>query len=165
MSFVHLYLVWHHRDNRRYSLSEHAILTRNSYLIYFTAHIICEVFFLLFSYQFFLVEHSLLLPFYLNVGFIFFDFIQALLPSRGKTEKIHFVAAYLSWLSYLTAGIIALLKIDVSQPYAAVATLLLIPILGMFFYMHINQSKLYPYQLTIVPIFVVYMLLVTIGAN
>lgn len=165
VSFVHFYLVWHHRDNRRYSLSEHAILTTRSHILYFVSHVICEIFFLLFSYQFFVVEHDIPLAFSLNVSFVVFDFVQALLPSRGRTEKIHFASAYISWLCYLLAGIVAVITLNVAQPYLAVALILLVPILGMFIYMHINRSKLYPYQLAIVPMFVIYMLLLVMGTN
>jgi 4-amino-4-deoxy-L-arabinose transferase-like glycosyltransferase len=165
ISFVHFYLVWHHRNNRKYSLSEHAIIDRKSHLLYFTAHLITELLFLEFSYQFFIAEHHFYTPFYLNIGFAVLDFVQAALPSRGKTEEIHFAAAYVSWLCYLCAGLLALAKLQVSQPYMIIALLLLVPILGMFLYMHINRSKLYPYQLMIVPLFVIYMLVVTIGAH
>ncbi|HEX7963696.1 MAG TPA: hypothetical protein VF466_03830 [Candidatus Saccharimonadales bacterium] len=164
-SGTHFYLVWHHRDNRRYSVSEYAMLTRKSHLLYFMAHIVCEVLYLAYSYQFLLVEHNLHVPFYLNVGWAILDLVQATLPSRDRTEKIHFIAAYVSWCCFLLAGIITLSTLHVAQPYTAVAITLLIPTLGMFAYMHINRSKLYPYQLTMVPLFVLSMLVVTIGSR
>lgn len=165
VSAVHILIVWHHRYNRRYSLSEHAILTKKSHLVYFATHLVTEVLYLAFSYQFFIVEHQLYLPHYLNIVFAVLDFVQAVLPSRGKTEKIHFTAAYISWLCYLSSGIIAIIKLQVAQPYLTLAYLLLVPIVGMFVYMHINRSKLYPYQLMIVPLFVVYMLMIVIGTS
>lgn len=165
VSFVHAFLVWQHRDNRKYSLSEYAIITNKSHLLYLITHLVTEIFFLLFSYQFFVVEHSLYLAHYLNISFVVFDLIQAILPSRGKTEKIHFAAAYVSWLCYLGAGLVAIAMLQIAQPFKALALALLVPILGMFIYMHINRSKLYPYQLSIVPLFVLYMLLVVIGAS
>ena len=165
VSVAHFYLVWHHSDNRRYSISEHAILTRNSHLLYFAAHVNCEIFYTLFSYQFFIVSHNLPFLFYLNLVFAVLDFVQAALPSRGKTEKLHLAAAYISWCCYLLAGVLALFFLNIEATYRIAAISLLVPILGMFFYMHANRSKLYPYQLTIVPLFVVYMLLVSIGAH
>ncbi|HSW98415.1 MAG TPA: hypothetical protein VLF71_01110 [Candidatus Saccharimonadales bacterium] len=164
-SLAHFYLVWRHRDNRRYSVSEHAMLTPQSHLIYIVAHVVCEVFFLLFSYQVFLVVHHLTVAWWLNVAFAALDFVQALLPSRGKTEKLHFAAAYISWCCYLAAGIYALFALPVAGPYFALALAVLAPILGMYAYMHVNRSKLYPYQLAIVPLFVVFLLLVTAGAR
>jgi hypothetical protein len=164
-SVAHFYVVWRHSDDRRYSVSEHAMLSRGSHLIYFFSHIICEILFLLFSYQFFIREHHYWLPFYLNIAFAVLDFVQAALPSRNRTEKIHFAAAYTSWCCYLLAGLLALCKFHVNQPYRALSILVIIPVLGMFIYMHVNRSKLYPYQLAMVPLFVVYMLFVTIGAS
>ena len=165
VSIVHLFLVWHHRGNRKSSLSEHAVIDRRSHLLYFATHIFTEVFFVLFSYQFYVIEHHLYLPHYLNICFAVFDFVQATLPSKGRTEKIHFSAAYLSWVSYLMAGLVALIKIPLTEPYFVFAVLLLAPILGMFGYMHVKRSNLYPYQVAIVPLFVLYMLVVTIGAS
>ena len=164
-SSVHFYVVWRHRDDRRYSVSEHAMLSTSSHLLYFAAHVLCEIFFLLFSYQFFVREHQLWLPFYLNVVFAVLDFVQAALPSRGRTEKIHFAAAYILWCCYLIAGLVAMFRLTIAQPYLTIAVLLIIPVLGMFIYMHINRSKLYPYQLAMVPLFVIYMLFITIGAS
>lgn len=165
ISSVHFLLFWRNRHKRLWSISEYAILTKNSHLIYFVSHVFCEVLFLLFSYQFFVVEHDTYLPFYLNIAFASLDFIQAAVPSRGRTEAAHTVAAYISWCCYLASGVAALLLIDIAQPYASLSLLFLVPTIGMFIYMHINRSKLYPYQLTMVPLFVIYMLFITMGAR
>jgi hypothetical protein len=165
VSVVHFYLVWHHSGNRRYSISEHAMLTPTSHLLYFAAHVNCEIFYTLFSYNLFIVDHHLPLIFCLNLAFAILDFIQAALPSKDSTKKIHIAAAYTSWCCYLLAGVLALCTVTIEAPYRVAAMFLLAPILGMFFYMHINRSKLYPYQLAIVPLFVIYMFLVSIGAS
>jgi hypothetical protein len=91
--------------------------------------------------------------------------VQALLPSRAKTKKIHFAAAYISWVCYLLAGLVAVIKMEVAEPWKTLAVLLLVPVLSMFLYMHVDRSKLYPYQLLIVPMFVIYMLFIAIGAS
>ncbi len=165
VSSVHIYLVMPNLGNKMRTLSEYAVLSRKSRYIYLITHIVTEVLFLKFSYQFFVVEHSLFAPHYLNIAFVAFDFIQALFPSRGKTATIHWASAYVSWCCYLFSGVLALFTLQVASPYKLLAMLVLAPTLGMFFYMHINRTKLYPYQLTIVPLFVLYMLLVTIGAS
>jgi hypothetical protein len=162
---AHFYVVWRHSDDRQNSISEHAILSRHSHALYFVSHVLCEIFFLLFSYQFFVKEHGYWLPFYLNIAFAVLDFVQAALPSRGKTEKVHFAAAYVSWCCYLLAGLLAMFKLSVAQPYLFIALLLIIPVLGMFIYMHVRRTKLYPYQLAMVPLFVIYMLFIVIGAS
>lgn len=164
-TLTHFYVVWRHRNDRRYSVSEHAMLSRRTHLIYFVAHVLCEVFFLAYAYLFLLVEHSLYIAFYLAIAFAVLDFVQAVLPSRGRTENIHFAAAYISWCCYLLVGLVALWSLYIIQPYKLIAILFLIPTLGMFIYMHINRSKLYPYQLAMVPLYVIFMLLLTIGAQ
>lgn len=165
VSSVHFYLVWRNRKHIRYSISENAIIDRRGRYLYFFTHVITEILFLLYSYQFFIVEHNLAIAFFLNLVFAVLDFVQALLPSRGETEKIHITTAYISWVCFLISGIIALAKLHITEPYKMIAILLLVPILGLFFYMNINRSKLYPYQLLLVPLYVVYMLMITIGAS
>lgn len=163
-SLTHAYLVWHHRANRRYSISEHAILDKKSHALYLVAHIVCDIFVLLYAHQFFLLDQNLTTPFYLLVIFAVLDFAQAALPSRGNTERVHFAAAYVSWFCYMAAGLVALIQVPMSALYGKIAGLLFLPLLGMFIYMHINRSKLYPYQLLMVPLYTVFMLVITIGA-
>ena len=164
VSIVHAYLVWKHRDNRKYSISEHAIIDRHSHLLYIATHVVTVIFYLLYSYQFFLVKHNLLVPHILNCTFAALDLVQAIVPSRGKTEKTHIVAAYTSWLCYVIAGIMALASLTITEPYKTLAILTMVPVVGMFLYMHINRSKLYPYQLLMVPLFVLALLFITLGA-
>lgn len=128
-------------------------------------HVVCELFVTLYAYQFFAVEQDLTSAFYLLVVFAALDFVQAALPSGGKTEKIHFAGAYISWACYLLAGTVALTHLQIAEPYRMIAAIFFVPILGMFIYMHINRSKLYPYQLLMVPLYTVAMLFITIGAS
>jgi hypothetical protein len=165
VSIVHAYLVWFHRDDRKQSLSEHVILTGRSHLIYFVSHVVCEILFILFSYQLYRVEHHLPVLFYLNMIFVVLDFVQAAIPARGKTEIIHMTAAYVSWCCYLISGTLALFKLNVMEPFAALSLVFLIPTLAMFLYVHVRRKRLWFYQLLIVPGFVVYMMFVVIGAK
>ena len=165
ISAVHFWLVWRTRDKKLWSISEYAILTKKTHLLYFLSHVFCEVLFLLFSYQFFVVEQQTYLPFYLNIAFAVLDFAQAAIPSRGKTETVHIAAAYISWCCYLASGITALILLGISQPYFVLSLLFLVPTIAMFIYMNINRSKLYPYQLLMVPLYVISLLFITLGAS
>jgi hypothetical protein len=136
-----------------------------SHAIYFVAHVLCELLILKFSYEFYVVRHHLLLPHYLNISFATFDFLQATFASKGKTEKLHYVTAYTSWFSYITSGIIAFFLLDIALLYKWISLLFLLPAVGMFIYIHFRRTKLYPYQLAIVPLFVMYLLMVVIGAR
>lgn len=164
VSIVHAYLVWRHSDNRKYSVSEHAIIDRRSHLLYIATHVLTVIFYLLYSYQFFIVKHNMLLPHILNCIFAALDLVQAIVPSRNKTEKLHIAAAYTSWLCYVIAGVVALTSLVIAEPYKTLAIVTMIPVVGMFLYMHINRSKLYPYQLMMVPLYVLVLLFITLGA-
>lgn len=165
VSVTHIYLVWRYRKANKRTLSEYAVVSKNGHLIYFIAHVLCDVLILLYAYSFLYVQHSLSLPFYLFVVFAVLDFIQAIVPSTGKTEKVHLVAAYVSWVCYLAAGLIALLSLQIAEPYGMIATAMIAPVIALFVYMHIDRTKLYPYQLIMVPLYVVSMLFITIGAQ
>jgi hypothetical protein len=165
ISLVHFFLVWRQKDTKLWSISEYATLDKKTHLLYFVSHVICEIFFLLFSYQFFVIEQATYLPFYLNIVFAVLDFAQAAIPSMGKTEKIHIAAAYVSWCCYLASGIAALLLLTIAQPYTLLALLFLVPTIGVFIYMHVDRSRLYPYQLLMVPLYVTSLLFITIGAS
>ena len=168
VSSVHSYLVWRNRKNIKYTLSDNAVIDIKGYLIYLFTHVIIEILFLLYSYQFFIVEHNLVLPFIINIAFVVLDFVQAVLPSRGKTENIHILSAYVSWLCFLLSGTIALFALNISEPYKLFSVLLLIPIVCMFLYMHKlhnSHRNVYIYQLIVVPMYVIYLLMVTVGAK
>lgn len=165
VSIVHAYLVWRHSDNRKYSVSEHAVIDRQSHLLYIATHIVTVIFYLLYSYQFFIAKNDLLLPHVLNCIFALLDLVQAIVPSRGKTEKAHIAAAYTSWVCYVISGILALMSLTIAAPYKTLAIVTMIPVVAMFLYMHVNRSKLYPYQLMMVPLYVLVLLFITLGAR
>lgn len=164
VSIVHAYLVWKHTDNRKYSVSQHAVIDRRSHVLYIATHVLTVIFYLLYSYQFFIVKHDLLLPHVLNCIFAALDLVQAIVPSRGKTEKLHIAAAYTSWVCYVVSGIVALMSLAIAAPYKMLAIITMIPVVAMFLYMHVNRSKLYPYQLMMVPLYVLVLLFITLGA-
>lgn len=165
ISFTHFYIVYSNKENRKYSISEKAIASPQIHRLYMTAHITCNVLFAIYSYRFFILEQDLIVPFLLNMNFVLFNTLQAILPSAGKTEKMHYITAYVSWVSYLLSGALALFLLPLSISYFLLGLALLIPTLGLFIYIHFNRTKLYPYQLAIVPLFVVYMVVITIGAS
>ena len=162
---VHCYLVWRYRETKGYSISEYAVVTPRAHLIYVISHFTCDVLVLLFAYGFFIIEHNIPVLFGLFFVFAILDTAQALIPSRGKTEKIHFAAAYISWSCYLLAGIIALFLLTIATPYLWAAVICFVPVISMFVYMHINRARLYPYQLVMVPLYVLAMTFIAIGVG
>lgn len=165
ISLAHFYIVFSQGEHKKFSISENAIATNKNRLIYAVAHFTCDTLFLFYSYRFYLKEQDLLIPFLLNMNFIVLDSLQVILPSEGKTAKPHYVTAYISWISYLLSGVIALFLLPLSSGYKIILLIFLIPALAMFLYLHINSKKLYPFQLAIVPLFVLYLITITIGAS
>lgn len=164
VSVVHAYLVWKNKDGVRYSISEHAIANKKSYLAFIAAHILTDLLFLAFAYLFFYEIHGQGLLFGLSAVFITLDAIQSVLPSRGRTEDIHFAVAYTSWFLYQLTGVLAWLWLDIVEPYRIAAALVLLLVISMFAYMHIRREKLWPLQLLMVPLYFVYLLIVVAGS-
>ncbi len=165
VSFTHVYLVWKNRDGVRYSISEHAVADTKSYRTYAAAHLITDIFFVLYAYEFYHQMQNQNLLFELVIAFITLDILQAVLPSKGKTKSIHFASAYLSWFIYQLVGVLSLFLLHISQPYFAISIAVLSPVLLMFIYMHFKRDKLWPYQLLMVPLYVLFLLFVTIGSS
>lgn len=165
VSLTHVFLVWKNRGGARYSISEHAIADRNSYLIYLSAHIVTDILFLFYAYEFFYIAQDQGWLFGLTIVFIALDALQAVLPSRGRTESLHFVSAYTSWFLYQLVGVLSLLLLDIAQPYMMTASIVLLIVLTMFGYMHVRREKLWPLQLLMVPLYFVFLILVVIGST
>jgi len=96
ISAVHAYLVWKNFDGVRYSISEHAIANKRSYLLYIGSHVVADVLFVVYAYNFFYESQGQYTLYVLTLVFIALDFLQAVLPSRGRVETVHFVSAYMS---------------------------------------------------------------------
>lgn len=165
ISVVHAYLVWKNYDGTRYSISEHAISDRRSYFLYLGSHIVADILFVLYAYTFFYESQSQTILFLLTLTFIALDFVQALLPSRDKSEPIHFISAYMSWAIYQLVGVLSLFILTIAQPYLYLSVAFLVPVLVMFTYMHFKRDKLWPFQLLMVPMYILSLLFITLGSS
>ncbi len=164
ISAVHAYLVWKNYDRVRYSISEHAIADKKSYYLYLGSHIVADVLFVVYAYKFFYESQSQNILFLLALTFIALDFVQALLPSRGKSESIHFISAYASWFIYQLVGVLCLFMLAIARPYLYISIAFLVPVLMMFIYMHFKRDKLWPLQLLMVPLYILALLFITLGS-
>ncbi len=144
---LHVYLLITQRHNRQWSISVHAAKNRQTHLIYFVGHVLGEVCILIFAKLFYLDMNNL--PFLFGfVGFVVtMDFIQALLPVKGKTDTAHSLAAYVMWVGFISTGVLGVLLIDAMVLQKVTAAAFLIATLAMFAYVHANHSKLYFYQI------------------
>ena len=132
--------------------------------LYLGSHIVADILFVIYAYTFFYESQSQSILFLLTLIFIALDCIQAVLPSRGKSEAVHFISAYVSWFIYQLVGILSLFILTIAQPYLYLAIAFLIPVLLMFIYMHFKRNKLWPYQLLMVPFYILSLFFITLGA-
>ncbi|HMT19336.1 MAG TPA: hypothetical protein PKD20_04015 [Candidatus Saccharibacteria bacterium] len=162
---VHGYLLWSQRHERKWSISVHAVKSRQTYILYVAGHMLAGGLFLLFAKRFFLERYNEPALFGLVCSTYFFEIVQAILPSRGRYERPHTVAAYIMWFSFVSAGLLSLAILPVEFWARAVATLVYIPLLAMLYKAHTDRNKFYYYQMTMVILFYVSMFFVVVGSK
>lgn len=160
----HGYLLWSQRHERKWSLSVHAIKSRRSHAFYIAAHTLGGLFFVLFAKGFFIDTHNAAGLFYLSMATYLFEIIQALLPSRGKWEKPHTIAALMMWLCFVTAGLLSILLLDINALCRVIAAAFYVPLIVMLVRSYFDRSKLYFYQMNMVLLFYGAMFALVIGS-
>lgn len=159
---VHGYLLLSQKDNRQWSLSVHAVQTKKAILIYRLGHFAGGIFSMLFCYSYFIVHLHISWPFYIMLVAVIFEYIQAILPAEGKTEKIHTLAAYIMWVLIVLFGFSSLLAIPTNSTQKTLAPIPLCVLLGQFIYSHFNYARLYRQQMSMVALFYLAMLILVI---
>lgn len=90
----HWFMLYSQRHERKMTISYHAVHSRRTLLIYLAAHIGGGLFFLVFAHEFFYQQlHSDFL-WTVTVLAVVSEWLQALLPVKGKWEIYHFIAAW-----------------------------------------------------------------------
>lgn len=161
---THGYLLWSQRDERKWSLSVHAVKHKVSYVQYVLAHVIGGGIFLLFARELFMVRNDFDGLFYLAIFNYFFEVLQAVLPSKGRTEIPHTVAALIMWFAFLTIAIVATIVLPISLVFklASAGTIIFLCLLLVRAF-H-DRQRLYYYQMTMIGLFFVSMILLTVGS-
>jgi hypothetical protein len=161
---THGYLLWSQRNERQWSLSVHAAKHRISYMQYVLAHIVGGGLFLLFARELFTVRYDLDGLFYLAIFNYFFEVLQAVLPSKGKTEMSHTIAALIMWFAFLAIAIWSTIAFPVGTTSkllnAGILTLLVVYLVKAYF----DRPHLYRYQMIMIALFFLCMLLITISS-
>ena len=150
---VHGYLLWSQRDERKWSISVHAIKNRRTHALYIAGHIFAGFFFLLFAKEFFVNLHNAPALFNLALLTYVFEIIQAILPSKDKYEKAHTIAALLMWLSFVTAGLLSIGFLNINTISRVIAATFYAPLLIMLVRSYFDRSRLYYYQMNMVLLF------------
>ncbi len=150
---VHGWLLYYHRDSRKWSISEHAVLNKKSYFLYVLGHLLGGALWLVFAKIYFVDTVHLDWLFVLSIWVVGFEYLQALLPAKGKTNKLHTIAALIMWGSFIIAGLmcIAYLPVGIFQKYLASG--LYACLLSVLIYASSHRQKIYKYQLIMVLLF------------
>ena len=162
---VHGYLLWSQRHERKWSISVHAIKNRQTYILYVVGHLLAGGLFLLFAKRFFLERYNEPVLFGLVCSTYFFEIVQAVLPSRGRYERPHTIAAYIMWFSFVSAGLLSIFILPVATWGRYLAVLFYLPLVNMLFKAHIDKKKFYSYQMWMVVLFYLSMTSVVISSN
>jgi hypothetical protein len=150
---VHGWLLYYHRGNRKWSISEHAVLDKKSYFFYVLGHLLGGAFWLVFAKIYFVDTVHLDWLFALSIWVVGFEYLQALLPAKGKINKLHTIAALIMWGSFIAAGLlcIAFLPAGIYQKY--LASVLYACLFSVLIYASSHRQKIYKYQMTMVILF------------
>jgi hypothetical protein len=161
---VHGYLLWSQRDERKWSISVHAARDRRTYTIYLIGHLLAGLFFALFAYEFFVTIHDLQWLFWLSILGLMFEYIQAILPAKGKTNTTHAVTAYAMFISYAFVAVFSMFVLDISTTVQVLVFpfLLLIPIFGVVAVR--NRNKMYFAQMISICSFSLVMIIFAVGS-
>ncbi len=147
---AHAYILWSQRKNRKSSLSANAAANNLTYIIYLVAHLVGGALFLAFTHQMFTQTYQSRVLFDLSFVGVIFEYVQALAPARGKTDKFHSLTSYIMWFIYLVVGISAAVILPFSPNLKLITTPLLITPVVLGLYAHYDRSKMYWLQMIII---------------
>lgn len=161
---THGYLLWSQRDERKWSISVHAARDKRTYGIYLIGHLSAGVFFAVFAYKFFVKIHDLEWLYWLSIVGLTFEYIQAFLPARGRTNSVHSFTAYAMFISYAFVAVFSFFVLDLTiiVRMLALPLLLFIPIFG--FVAIRNKAKMYFAQMVAIGSFSLVMVIYALGS-
>ncbi len=123
-NLTHLYVLIRHRQSKLPTISERAVQTKTSLALYVAGHVLAGLAFAGFAYQFFWLNIGSQPLFSLAILGVLFEWLQALVPARGKYEKPH------RRLAYGMSGLMVLLGIGaiISLPLTPITRIVLVAI-------------------------------------
>jgi hypothetical protein len=162
---VHGYLLWSQLDERKRSISAHAVKNRQTYTIYLLGHLTAGSLFAIFSYDFFVNTHDLRWLFWIVCAGVAFEYVQAALPARGKTDGLHSITAYAMFISYAFVAFFSMLVL----PLSSAAWLLAAPFILFIAFSGVlavrNRSTMYPYQMVAIGSFSIVIIIIALGSH
>lgn len=142
----HSYLLFSQKHDRKWSISDHAAVSARTHLLYFICHFLGAIGWFVGSYIIFYHTDTRYI-FYISAGSAVFEVLQAAFRSKqGRIRSLHTIFAYLMWVSCMVTILLGIIALPLATWQRIVTGICLVPIIGMFVYMHINRKQIYHLQ-------------------
>ncbi len=162
INLVHGYLLVAYKNQKKFSISEHAVLDRKARSIYIIGHIVCGALCLMFAKIYYVNTIEVPSLFYLSIFTVIFEYLQAILPAKGKTNRLHIIAALIMWASFISLGLLTIIFAPAALIQKLIAMTFYAAILFELRNSYKNLNRLYKYQMTMVVLFYLAMIVVVI---
>ena len=111
-NLTHGYLLLRHRGKGRPTISERAVEDDLSLSIYVAAHFIGGLAFAVFSYGLFYIYYDSEILFSLAIAGIITEWLQAVVPARGRYLPAHTALAYVMSFFVVAMGVVAIFTLS-----------------------------------------------------
>lgn len=159
---VHGYLLLSQKTKRKFTISEHAVLHSKSFVLYVLGHMFGGAFFLIFAKQYYLDVVNLGWLFGLTIFTVVFEYTQAFLPAKGKTNKLHTITALVMWTSFITLGLLSIIFVPAIAVRKVAATLVYTGLVASLLYASKDRERMYRHQMIMVLLFYVSMFVLVV---
>lgn len=156
---MHLYLLHSQRNDRKMSISYHAVHSRKTYIVYILGHFFGGLFFLIFAYRLFYVEFGSETLWTISVLGVVSEWIQAITPAKNKYEIYHLVAA---WSMALFMSILLFVSPIVAKDMAALMVAIATFLTSAVLLVDLKKQKFWIPQITFFLLFFAVMTLLAI---
>lgn len=153
INVVHGYMLTSLKTHRKRTISEHAVLRKRAFVLYVIGHVLGGGLFLIFAKLYFLDLQNNSWLFGLTIFTLVFEYTQAVLPARGKTNTPHTITALIMWGSFITLGLLSIVVLPVPDYRKLLASLLYLGLIGTLIYAFSDKSRIYRHQMTMVILF------------
>lgn len=143
---AHTYLLVTQRNNRKWSISQHAADTSTTKTVYRVGHFAGGMFWLL-AMNFLFAQEDLRFIFYISVFSVVLEWLQAIfLENSHKLISVHAAFAYSMWVGSILSLILAVIFLPVPQIQQVIAGVLVSGVVVTYLYMHLQKTALYKLQ-------------------
>lgn len=150
---VHGYLLTSLKTDRKWTISEHAVLRKKAFVLYVLGHVLGGGFFLIFAKLYYVDISNLNWLFGLSLFTVVFEYVQAFLPAKGRTNRAHTITALIMWGSFIALGVLSIVFLPVDGIRKLFASIFYAALLGTLIYSYFDRQKIYKHQMAMVLLF------------